>query len=166
MAQNSEYLPLPQPSEVTNREKDDAMGAYLMMFASLAAGLPLPLFNLIAATIYYFINKSESPFVQFHAFQSLTSQVPPTLLNAGAIGWVIYCLIYSYPILTPTFSGYLVMVGVVNLAYFIFSIVAAVKSQKGKMYYFIFFGKWAYIHAFKKPPTDPKGGEAVNKPPI
>jgi hypothetical protein len=27
-----EYYPLPQPAEIPEREKEDAMGAYLMMF--------------------------------------------------------------------------------------------------------------------------------------
>jgi hypothetical protein len=54
---------LPQPHELSAIEKDDAMGAYLMMFAAWGAGLPLPLLNLIAAVIYFFINKKQSRFV-------------------------------------------------------------------------------------------------------
>ena len=33
------------------------MGAYLMMFASLAIGLPIPLVNLIASVIYFLVNR-------------------------------------------------------------------------------------------------------------
>ena len=32
------YHPLSQPDELTSREKEDAMGAYLMMFASIEIG--------------------------------------------------------------------------------------------------------------------------------
>ena len=78
-------IKLPHPHEISKKEKDDAMGAYLMMFAVWAAGLPLPLLNLIAAIIYYFINKKESRFVAFHAYQSLITQVIVSLLNASLI---------------------------------------------------------------------------------
>ena len=43
------YAEIPQPEEVSTREREDAMGAYLMIFGALAAGLPLPIINLIAA---------------------------------------------------------------------------------------------------------------------
>ena len=44
---NDNFHPLPQPNEVSSREREDGMGAYLMMFASLGVGLPLPIINLI-----------------------------------------------------------------------------------------------------------------------
>ena len=52
MEEKTGYHPLPQPHELSEREKEDAMGAYLMMFAAVGAGLPLPVINLIAAIIY------------------------------------------------------------------------------------------------------------------
>ena len=39
------------------RIKEDAMGAYFMMFATAAMGLPLPILNLVAAIIYYYVNR-------------------------------------------------------------------------------------------------------------
>jgi len=62
-----EFYPLPQPGEIPEREKEDAMGAYLMMFAAVAIGLPLPVINLIAAIIYYYVNRKKSRFIHFHA---------------------------------------------------------------------------------------------------
>jgi len=53
---SEKYVKLPQPHELSEREKEDAMGAYLMMFAALATSLPLPIINLIAATVYYYVN--------------------------------------------------------------------------------------------------------------
>ncbi|MDI3527939.1 MAG: hypothetical protein PWR03_2123 [Tenuifilum sp.] len=38
-----EFYPIPQPDEVSDIEKDDAMGAYFMMFATTGLGLPLPI---------------------------------------------------------------------------------------------------------------------------
>ena len=68
-----EFYPLPQPEEIAEREKVDAMGAYLMMFAAVAVGLPLPIINLIAAVVYYFVNRKKSRFIHFHCLQSLLS---------------------------------------------------------------------------------------------
>ncbi len=58
------------------------------------------------------------------------------------------------------------MVAVVNLAYFIISIVGSVKARKGQMYYFIFFGRLAYAHAYTVRAKDNKTKEVpVNRPP-
>ena len=56
---SQEFVDLPQPDQLAEREKEDGMGAYLMIFAAFAVGLPLPVVNLIAALIYYFINKKN-----------------------------------------------------------------------------------------------------------
>ena len=93
------YYPLPQPDEIPVREREDAMGSYFMMFAALAAGFPLPIINLIAAIIYYYLNKSKSRFVHFHTLQSLISQIPTTLINAGAVFWTIRIIFYDAIIL-------------------------------------------------------------------
>src|SRR6267154_5926913 len=82
-----EYYPLPQPEEIPEREKEDAMGAYLMMFAAVAIGLPLPINNLIASVIYYYINRKKSRFIHFHSLQALLSQIPTTLINWGVVIW-------------------------------------------------------------------------------
>jgi len=82
-------LVLPQPDQISEREKEDAMGAYLMMFAAWGLGLPLPLLNLLAAVIYHMVNRKKSPFVAFHSLQSLLTQVMVSLLNAGLIAWTV-----------------------------------------------------------------------------
>jgi len=146
----TEYFDIEQPEELTKREKEDAMGAYLMMFASIGAGLPLPIINLIAAVIYYYINKSNSRFVRFHSLQSLLSQFPTSVLNAAGVFWIAQIFLFDNFEVNDTFKGYLVVVGIANLIYFIFSIVGAVKSRKGQMYYFLFFGKFSYHQVYLK----------------
>ncbi|MBT3421771.1 MAG: DUF4870 domain-containing protein, partial [Bacteroidetes bacterium] len=94
MEYRKEYHELPQPDQIADREKEDAMGAYFMMFASMAIGLPLPILNLVASIIYYYLNKAKGRFVRFHTLQSLLSQLPLTLLNAGGIFWLIRILYY------------------------------------------------------------------------
>lgn len=156
-----QFHDIQQPEEVSVREREDAMGGYLMMFASFAIGLPLPVINLIAAVIYYLTNRKKSRFVDFHITQSLLSQIPTTLLNIVLVSWTIRNLIFEHDF-TDFFKGYLVMVILANLLYLGFSIYAAIKARRGEFYYFILFGPWAYqiTHKVKE------GAEqAVNKPP-
>jgi uncharacterized membrane protein len=165
MEEAEKYYPLPQPEEISIREKEDAMGAYLMMFAAMGAGLPLPIINLIAAIIYYYINKSNSRFVRFHSFQSLISQVPTTLMNAFCIFWGLRIVFSDTWFLTNNFKGYVAMVIVANLIYLVAGIVGAVKARKGRFYYFIFFGKIAYqkVYAIREEKETVK---VLNTPPI
>lgn len=141
--EKSGTIVLPQPHEISEREKEDAMGAYLMMFAAWGVGLPLPLINLIAAVIYFIINKSESKFVAFHSYQSLLTQIPISFLNAGVIAWIIAIISPKYS-LTSAFFAYILFVLIWNLSYMVFSIIACVKARKGKFYYFWVFGRLAF----------------------
>tara|TARA_B100000809_G_scaffold94032_1_gene92641 strand:- start:49 stop:531 length:483 start_codon:yes stop_codon:yes gene_type:complete len=158
-----EYYELPQPEEISKKEREDAMGAYLMMFASIGAGLPFPIINLIAAVIYYFVNRKKGRFVKFHSYQSLISQLPTTLLNAITLSWVIRNLINQVDF-DQAFFGFLTAVIVTNIAYFVFSIIGAVKAKKGQMYYLFFFGRLSYIKAYKIKEDDDRVFE--NKPPV
>ncbi len=157
------YHPIPQPEHVPIKEREDAMGAYLMMFAAMGAGLPLPILNLLAALIYYFVHKDKPRFVRFHTLHSLLAQIPVTLLNAGLIGWTIRNLIYNGG-WTDVFFGYLWTVILANLLYFIFSVIAAVKARRGRFYYFVFFGRLAFDMVYKVRPERQKEGP-VNRPP-
>jgi len=143
-----DYHPLPQPDQIETRIKEDAMGAYFMMFATAAMGLPLPILNMVAAIIYYFVNRDKGKFVQFHTLQSLYSQIPVTLLNSGLVAWTIVNFARDMDF-AGFYWGYLVMVATANLVYFIFSIVGAVKARKGIFYYFLFFGKVAYHQVYR-----------------
>jgi uncharacterized membrane protein len=138
---------LPQPDEVSTNEKDDAMGAYLMMFASWAIGLPLPLFNLVAALIYFSLNGRESRYVAFHAYQSLLSQIPVTLLNAGALGWLLAILFSNFGF-SLGFFIYLLFVVAANLLYVVFSVVALVRARRGEMYYLSVFGTISFARYY------------------
>ena len=159
------YHPLPQPNDIPTREREDAMGAYLMMFAAIGAGLPLPVINLIAAVIYYFISSNKSRFVRFHSHQSLMSQLPTSLLNIGAVFWVIQYAFFDNLKHWDSLVGYLCIVGVPKLLYFIFSYVAEVRARQGRMYYLPFFGHLAYDHAFRIRPGEDGSSEPVNQAP-
>ena len=137
-------IALPQPSEVTKREKEDAMAAYLMNFAAWGAGLPLPSLNLIASAIYYLINRKKSRFVAFHCFQAFSSQLPTTLINMFGAGMFIdFAIILQRP-LPKLFWPYVGFAVLMNLLYVATSIYACVLAAKGRIYYFLVFGRWAY----------------------
>lgn len=160
-----EYYDLEQPGELSKKEKEDAMGAYLMMFAAIGAGLPLPIINLIASVIYYFVQKKNTRFVRFHSLQSLWSQIPTTLINAGAMYWTLQIFLFDNLEISDMYYGYLGMLIILNLAYFAFSIVGAVKARNGKMYYFLFFGKICYHQVYQIKDEFENESENVNLPP-
>lgn len=157
-----EFYPIPQPSELTDREKEDATGAYLMMFATTAIGLPLPVVNIIAAVVYYIVNRSKGLFVKFHTLQSMYSQIPVSLINSYGVIWAIVNFVKDKPF-TNIFWGFVITAGVINIVYFTFSIIGAVRAHQGRFYYFIFFGRLSYIQAFRK--VERTDAEIVNKPP-
>ncbi len=139
------------------------MGAYLMMFAAWGAGLPLPLINVLAAIIYYYVNRNKGRFVLFHASQSLWSQVVVGLINAGVMFGVVRIIFWERDV-TREFIAYVIVAAVVNLAYFVFSIIGAVRARQGRFFYFWFFGKLAYRQAYLvRDSAETKG--PVNLPP-
>lgn len=165
---------LPQPHELSEREKEDAMGAYLMMFASLATSLPLPIINLIAAVIYYYINRKKGRFIHFNCLQSLLSQLPTTLVNWGLLYWGLQIFFFDNYELSDYFYAYLGFSIIANLVYFIISLVAAVRARKGIFMYFIFFGPYAYQKVYAKrnrlsydnEDFNPEVEQSVNTPPF
>lgn len=162
---HTSYHTLPQPQEISIREKEDAMGAYLMMFAALGAGLPLPFINLLASVIYYYVNRNKGRFVRFHLVQSLWSQIPVTLLNGILVVYTIKKWISDYEF-DKIYLSFLGVAVVANILYFIFSILAAIAARQGRFYYFLFFGRLAYHQVFKKSQEDSISKDYTNKPPV
>lgn len=142
------YLSIPQPEDIPIRVREDAMGAYLMMFAALAAGLPLPIINLIASLIYFYIHKDKGPFIKFHLLQSLYSQLITSVMNIVFVFWTVRIFFFKSMIITDYYKGYVAVVVLANLLYFIFSVIAAVRARQGRFFYFLVFGKWAFHQAF------------------
>jgi uncharacterized membrane protein len=138
---------IPQPHEITTREREQSLAAYLMMFATAAAGLPLPFLNLVASFAYYYFTRSTSRFVRFHSFQSLISQFPISLMNGAAVFWGFRILFFDASF-SDLYKGYLAVVVLANFVYVVFSLIAAIKAYKGRMFYFLFFGRVAYLRAF------------------
>lgn len=167
--ESPEHHPIPQPDEVPYREREAAMGGYLTMFASIGAGLPFPLINLLASYIYYHFLKKETRFVRYHTLHSFLAQIPISLLNAGLVLWTVRIL-WVQGNFSDLFFGYLWAVVLANLTYFVFSIVAAVRARNGRFFYFLFFGRLAFDLIYKVEPQKEKEEEKerhqpVNRPP-
>ena len=154
-------ITLPQPDEIPRREREDAMGAYFMMFAAWGIGLPFPFLNLIAAGIYYGIHKKKSRFVAFHALQSLSSQIPVTVANAGLLFWLIRNLVRDFGFYN-SFWAYLAFVVALNIAYLVISLVALSRAYKGNFFYFPIFGRIAFDNWYG--PNAPGDGEPEVRP--
>jgi uncharacterized membrane protein len=140
---------LPPPDEISSRERDDAMGAYLMMFASLGLGLPLPLFNIIASAIYYFINRKNSRFVAFHALQAFLFHIPVSLFNAATLVWIVIVLVGGHFIPT-SFFPFCIFTILLNLIFIIYSLIALVRARRGLFFYIPLFGRLAFDRHYGK----------------
>lgn len=164
--EDMDYYPLPKPSEIPIKEREDAMGSYLMMFAAIGAGLPLPFLNILASVIYFYIHRKKGPFVKFHLIQSLWSQIPVSLLNGVIVVWLVTNF-FNNSGFTGNFYGLMITVIILNIIYLIFSVYAAVKARQGRIYYFIFFGRISYELAFKIRDEDrvDEPEEDINLPP-
>jgi uncharacterized membrane protein len=161
---DSNIYPLPQPNELNNREKDDAMGGYFMMFAALAIGLPLPIINVIASVIYYYTNRNKGRFVRFHTLQALLSQIPTTLLNLGFTFWTLRLIFWEVKI-NEYYWAFVCMVVITNLWYIIACIMGAMRAKQGRMFYMLVFGIIAYKQVFMKKGDDNNVNDVVNFPP-
>lgn len=156
--------PVPQPADLTPQERENAMSAYLMMFASyFLLGLPLPWLNFIASWIYWGVNRRKSRYVAFHAWQNLLANFSTSLLNSGWLAWVIVAVVTSR--WTPVFFAGTAAILIFNLAYMVSGVVGAVKANKGLFYYQFLFGRMAF-DKYYGPAAGPLSGPAVvNRPP-
>ncbi|MBN2188520.1 MAG: DUF4870 domain-containing protein [Chitinispirillaceae bacterium] len=156
---------LPQPQELTTREKEDAMGAYLMMFAAWGAGFPLPMIGLIASIVYFYLNKKSSAFTAFHSYQALLTHIPVSVINAAAViyGFIVFFMDYHRHLFH--FGAFLAFAGIVNVLYMVFSIIACVKARRGRFYYFWIFGRLAYAKYYVQSRSRKAIEEDRNLPP-
>jgi uncharacterized Tic20 family protein len=157
---------LPQPDQITKKEKEDAMGAYLMMFAASALGMPLPLINLIASLIYYFLNNKKSRFVAFNAYQSMITHLFIGILNFGLLVWVIYNFVEMSKknLFNDYFYLFLFFVVIWNLIYIVYSVIACVKAYRGEFFYMLFFGRVSFNKFYSKESFD-KQNASIKKSP-
>ncbi len=162
---NQAAILLPQPQELTEREKEDAMGAYLMMFAAWGAGFPLPMIGLIASIVYFYVNKKSSKFTAYHSYQALLTHIPISIINAVAVIYGFAVVFMEYHRHLYHFGAFVVFAGIWNVLYMVFSIIACAKARKGKFYYFWVFGRLAFAKYYNPSSRQRRIEEDRNLPP-
>jgi hypothetical protein len=120
-------------------ETEKASNSYLMSLVALMVGLPLPIINLIASTIFYFANKRAAYFVRWHCTQALLVQALTLPINAAGVYWTL-SIVFGSNVITNSYIAYLITIVLFNLIEFIATIYTAVKTRKGSHVSWWFFG--------------------------
>lgn len=160
-------FPLPDPADIPEREREDAMGAYLMMFASLAVGLPLPFIGIVASIVYYAVNRRRSPFVAFHSLQALLAHVPVAAANGLLAIWALVTAIVGRGGWIPVLLAALVVLAV-NAAYIAVSVVALRRASRGVLWYLPLIGSFAFDRSYGERARERETRKAepeTNRPP-
>jgi len=112
-------------------EAEKASNSYLMSLVALMAGMPLPVINLIATAIFTVANRKSSAFVRWHCTQALLSQSFFLCINAPGLYWT-GSIVFGDHRFTDLYAGYILAAVVFNIAGFIATMRAAVRTRKGK----------------------------------
>jgi hypothetical protein len=127
-----------------DNEREKASNSYLMSLVAVAAGLPLPIINLLATAGFFLANRKSTFFVRWHCMQALFSQLCLLGFNSVSFGWTMSILFGSERASNEYFA-YLFTVIVLNLTEFASTIYAAIETRKGRHVEFWFFGGLANL---------------------
>ena len=127
------------PYKPSDHEAEKASNGYLMSLIALMVGLPLPIINLIAATIFYLGNRKGSYFTRWHCTQTLVSQATLLVTNSIGFSWTI-SVFFGNKVLTNSYIAYMITIFLFNLTEFIVTISAAIRTRKGQHVEWWFWG--------------------------
>jgi hypothetical protein len=116
--------------EPGEHETEKASNSYLMSLIALMAGLPLPIFNLFASTIFFLSNRKGTYFVRWHCTQAFYSQISLLPLNSCGFWWTVSILFGSETV-SNKFISYILAIFILNVAEFIGTIYTAIETRKG-----------------------------------
>jgi len=133
---NNHPLFLYPPNEY---ESEKASNSYLMSVIAVMIGLPLPVINLIATTIFFLANRRASHFVRWHCMQALLSQGFTFPINIAGVYWTL-SILFGANIISNSYIAYIITIVVFNLTEFIATIYAAVQTRKGNHVEWWLFG--------------------------
>jgi uncharacterized Tic20 family protein len=120
-------------------EAERASNSYLMSLVVIMVGLPLPIVNVIGSGIYYVANRRSGHFVRWHCTQTLLAQLFTLPVNAAALYWTI-AIVFDRASFSDNYAAYILTVILFNLVEFIATMVAAVRTRKGRHVSWWFFG--------------------------
>lgn len=125
--------------ETGEHENENASNSYLMSLVALIAGLPLPIFNLIATLIFYLGNRKSSYFVRWHCTQALLSQLSVVIMNSFGFWWTI-SILFRDEMITDNYIAYMLTVLAFNIGEFVATIYTAINTRKGNHVEWWFYG--------------------------
>jgi hypothetical protein len=112
-------------------EAEAASNSYLMSLIAIAAGLPLPIFNLLASFLFYLGNRKKSFFIRWHCTQALVAQLATLVINSFGFWWTVAILL-SKKQFTNGYVAYIIVLLVFNLIEFAATVHTAIKIRKGQ----------------------------------
>lgn len=127
------------PLTIMEHEAEKASNSYVMSIIAIFAGLPFPLINLIATLIFFLGNRKGTYFTRWHCTQALLSQVSLLIINTIGVVWSAM-IIFDKREISDSYIAYLVTLLLFNLAEFIATVNAAVKTRKGIHVEWYFYG--------------------------
>lgn len=125
-------------------EAEKASNSYLMSLVAVAAGLPLPIVNLIATAVFYAAHRRGSYFVRWHCTQALLSQASFLLVNSAAFWWTV-SISFGDETISNQYMAYVFAVVLFNLFEFIATIYTAIQTRKGIHVSWWFYGDLTHL---------------------
>lgn len=171
--ENLNRFSLPQPEDISEKDRENGFGSYIMMFAGTY--FPVPFVEIISSLIYYLYFRNKSRYASFHAYQSLLGQIPVTLINGGFFAYAIILLIrlirddFLDSALRNRFFIFLALVVLINIIYIIISLYIALKAKKGIICYMPVAGRMAYEKYYGPDAVEivsSPGKAHINRPPV
>ena len=115
----------------TEHEATQASFSYIASLASIAVGVPLPIVNLLASLIFLLGSRRSSPFVRWHAVQAFLSQMLLFATNSTLGAWSV-AVAFGDEELSWGYGVAAAAVGLLNLAEFIGTVQAAIRTRRGE----------------------------------
>ncbi len=117
--------------EHAQRELDaeQASNVYVMSLITFAAGLPLPIVNVISTIIFFIGSRRENAFVRWHCMQALLTELITLPLNSIAFWWTVNLMFFDVQI-TNSYLVYVFLVILLNIVELVAAISAAIRVRK------------------------------------
>ena len=121
-------------------ECEKASNSYIMSLLVVMVGLPLPIINLLATLFFFIANRKSTFFVRWHCTQALLSQFSLFCLNSVGFWWTVTLILHRGEGISNAYVAYIVLVVLFNIAEFIMTIRAAIRTRKGVHVSWWFYG--------------------------
>lgn len=120
-------------------EKERASGCYIMSLVAVMIGLPMPIINLLATGLFYFLSRRGTYYVRWNTIQALISQVPLFVMNNILFWWTVRIL-FCFTELSSEYIAYFITVNLYNIYDFIETVRSAIITREGKVHKWYLYG--------------------------